>query len=135
MFKEYIEMICDDLQIDIPKVSYDSSKFLTDTMLALCDGGTIYIKPIDKPNPDYMFAIAHELRHLWQLKTDKDFYFEDYKEAGTVTVEDYNKQAAEVDANAYGMVVMADVFGLQPLFNGMSNEIVELIKSRAEEIN
>lgn len=66
MIQEYIADICKLLRIKEPSISYDTSNFTTDTMMAQCDsrGTTIYLNKIEKPNPDYMFAIAHELRHV-----------------------------------------------------------------------
>lgn len=130
MIKEYIEDICEELNISVPEVSFDTSNFRTKTMMAYCDGKTIFIKPSDKPNPDQLFAIAHELRHLWQLQEDEDYYFHSYKTADEIDNESYNLQIAEVDANAFASVIMNDWFGLQPLYNGLSNKVVSAIKDR-----
>lgn len=131
---DFIAEICEELEIEIPEISHDTSKFKSKTMMAMCDGNTIYFKKTDKPNPDVLFSIAHELRHLWQIKTDEKYYFENYKEVGTISTEDYNKQIAEVDANAYAGVVMIDCFNLQPLFQGMAEDVVKLIRKRMKEI-
>lgn len=83
MIDKYISHICDILGIVPPEVSFDTSNFSTDTMLAQCslDGSTIHLKKIDKPNIDYLFAIAHELRHVWKIRTDVDHWLSDYKPA------------------------------------------------------
>lgn len=77
MIKEYISDICNILNISIPSVSYDTSNFPTNTMMAQCssDGSTIYLKKYNKPNPDQLFSIAHELRHIWQIQNDEQLYF------------------------------------------------------------
>lgn len=66
MINDYINDICDILDISIPSISFDTSNFPTDTMIAQCspNGSTIYLKKYEKPNPDQFFAIAHELRHI-----------------------------------------------------------------------
>lgn len=65
MIKEYITDICVLLNIDVPKISYATSLSPTNSTMAICDNeNTIYLRNINKPNPDYMFSIAHELRHL-----------------------------------------------------------------------
>lgn len=128
MIKEYIEDVCEELNILVPEVYYNTSNFRTQTMMAYCDGKTIFIKPSDKPNPDQLFAIAHELRHLWQMQEDEDYYFHNYKSVNETDNETYNLQIAEVDANAFASVIMIDWFGLQPLYHGMSDKVVAAIK-------
>ena len=134
MIDKFIKAICEELNIPIPKVSNDTSAFLTPTMLALFHNGTIYIKKSDKPNPDILFAIAHELRHAWQLQTDEELYFSNYKSANELSVVEYNLQPAEVDANAYASVIMSDYFGLKPLFNGLPEEVTTAIRKRILEV-
>lgn len=135
MIEEYIEDICFDLEIDMPKVSYDNSMFLTDTMMAMCDEDTIYIQKMNKPTPDLMFAIAHELRHIWQQKTDKAYFFDDYKSMAEMeNIEAYNMQIAEIDANAYAGIVMVDFFHLKPQYKGLGHRVVKEIEKRIEQI-
>lgn len=46
MIYDFINDICDILNIPTPFISFDTSNFSTDTMIAQCspDGSTIYIK-------------------------------------------------------------------------------------------
>lgn len=114
MIKEYIKDVCNLLKIEKPTISYDTSHFTTATMMAQCcsDGTTIYLCNPIKITPDYAFAIAHELRHVWQIRTNKDFYFSSYKTVDLCgSYDEYNCQIAEVDANAFATIVMADYFG------------------------
>lgn len=129
MINQYIKDICEELNISVPKISFDISLFSTPTMMALYDGNTIYIKPYDKPNPDQLFSIAHELRHAWQLQTDEDYYFRNYKSVKELDIETYNLQLAEIDANAFASIIMIDWFGLQPLYQGMSDKVISKIKT------
>lgn len=136
MIQEFIVDICDILNIQIPSVSYDTTHFSTDTMMAQCDssGTTIFIRKADKPNPEQLFSIAHELRHIWQIKNHHDLYFSNYKTVETIGTEKYNLQLAEVDANAFASIVMVDFFHLQPQYNGLSDSVVSAIKKHIDEI-
>lgn len=136
MINKYISDICDILEIAIPKISYDTSNFKTLTTMAQCksDGSTIYIRKLDKPNPDYMFSIAHELRHVWQIQTDYDLYLSDYKPVDILGIEKYNNQLAEIDAHAFASIVMMDFFNLAPLYNGLSEFTISLIEDRIDYI-
>lgn len=134
--QEYILEICHFLEIDTPKISYDTTHFSNATMVAQCNskGTTIYIKkPGNTPTPDLFFAIAHELRHIWQIRTDYPAYFSDYRTAGEVSTEEYNLQVAEVDANAFAIIVMADFFGLRPQL-GLSTAVMAAINARITQI-
>ena len=136
--KEYITDICELLNIPIPSISYDTSHFTTQTTMAQCEltSNTIYLSKIDTPNPDYLFSIAHELRHLWQYKENKQFYFSDYKTSDKCSsIEDYNLQIAEVDANAFATIIMSNWFHLQPQWGrGLSTEVINAINNRINTI-
>lgn len=117
MIKEFITDVCELLEIDVPTISYNTTHFATKTTLAQCEPetNTIYLNKVDKPNPDYVFSIAHELRHIYQYQTDEEFYLSGYKPSNKCSsVEEYNLQIAEVDANAFAAIVMADFFSLKP---------------------
>lgn len=131
---KFIKEICKDLDIPIPSISFDTSGFTSDTMISQCSSAKniIYIIRFERLNLDILFAIAHELRHLWQVRTDEKFYVTHY--TTSIPTEDYNKQIAEIDANAYAGLVMINLFGVKPLFNGLSNDIVKMIYNRMEEI-
>ena len=136
MIKEFVEEVCSILNMKLPNVSYDTSCFLTDTTIAQCDisSNTIYLKETESSNPDYLFAIAHELRHLWQAATDRETYFSDYQTADILGKERYNSQAAEVDANAFAGLIMIQFFHLQPLWQGLSDNNIRKINSRMNDI-
>ncbi len=137
MIQKFITDICDLLNITEPSISFDTSNFSTDTMMAQCSpsGNTIYLKKYDKPNPEQLFSIAHELRHIWQIQNDEQFYFSTYKPVDLCdTVESYNLQIAEIDANAFAGIVMVNFFHMQPLFKGLSDSVKNVIHERMEEI-
>ena len=133
MIEEFITDICELLDISIPSISYDTSHFPTETTMAQCEpiNSVIYLNKIDKPNPDYLFAIAHELRHIFQYQNDEQFYLSNYKTSDNCSsVEEYNLQIAEVDANAFAGLVMINFFGLKPLFEGLSDSVKAKIFDR-----
>lgn len=137
MIEEFVTDICDTLNITKPFVSFDTSNFPTDTMMAQCDpsGKVIYVKKYDKPNPDQLFSIAHELRHIWQLQNNERLYFSSYKPMNLCdSIEEYNLQIAEIDANAFAGIIMIEFFHLQPLFEGLSNSVKLKIRERMKEI-
>lgn len=131
--EEFITMICEELNINIPKVSYDTSVFATNTTLAMIDvkNHILYLSNVE--SLDKYFAIAHELRHAWQFKYHKN-WFKDYKQSNQLSITNYNKQIVEIDANAYAMLIMEDIFNISPIFNGFPRHIIELIENRADEI-
>ena len=133
MIKEFITDVCELLEIEIPKISYDTSHFPTKTTLAQCEptANIIYLTKVDKPNPDYVFSIAHELRHIYQYQTDEKFYLSKYKPSNKCSsVEEYNLQIAEVDANAFAAIIMTDFFSMKPQWNGLSGKVVDPIEKR-----
>lgn len=133
MIKEFITDVCELLEIKVPKISYDTIHFVTKTTLAQCEPvtNTIYLNKVDKLNPDYVFSIAHELRHIYQYQTDKEFYLSGYKPSNKCSsVEEYNLQIAEVDANAFASIVMTDFFSIKPQWNGLSNKVINEINKR-----
>ncbi len=133
MIKEFITDVCELLEIKVPKISYDTIHFVTKTTLAQCEPvtNTIYLNKVDKLNPDYVFSIAHELRHIYQYQTDKEFYLSGYKPSNKCSsVEEYNLQIAEVDANAFASIVMTDFFSIKPQWNGLSNKAINEINKR-----
>lgn len=133
-FKEYIADVCKLLGIEMPGISYSTAGFATKTTLAQCDLLTrvIYLdKKADKQNPDCLFCIAHELRHIYQYQTDKQYYFSNYRQSDKcLSVEEYNLQIAEVDANAFASIIMTDFFSIKPLWNGLSDKVIRAIHER-----
>ena len=135
MIHDFINDICNILNISVPRISFDTSNFQSETMMAQIDseGTTIYLRQADKPNPDQFFSIAHELRHRWQIQTDKEWFFSDYKPRELCsTTEEYNLQFAEIDAHAFAGIIMEEFFHLKPLFQGLSNNVKAKIYSRME---
>lgn len=140
MIEEYITKICKILKIQKPIILYDTSAFISDSIYAQCicepDKQTICLKRMETPNPDYLFAIAHELRHIYQYVYDKQFFLSDYKERNKCSsVEEYNLQIAEVDANAFVAIIMLKNFGLRPQWEGYTDKVIQEINKRINTIS
>ena len=133
MIEEFITDICELLEIPVPSISYDTSHFPTETTMAQCEltSNTIHLNKLDKPNPDYLFAITPELRHIFQYRDNEQFYLSNYKTSDNCSsVEEYNLQIAEVDANAFASIIMVEYFHMQPQWNGLSDKVIHAINDR-----
>ena len=133
----FIDIICNNLKIKKPRIQIKHDAFVSGTVLAVYDYKNKKIVISDPKSyenkADLLFAIAHELRHKYQIDHDM-FDFENYKTSKELTTEEYNLQKEDIDAKAYACVVMMDMFGIKPLFNGLDDEVINKIWERAEEI-
>lgn len=136
MINKYINQVCDILNIEPPVVSFDKSHFKTSTTLAQCssDGATIFLNHPDNIDLDTFFAISHELRHVWQIRTDYARYFGSYATPESIAQKSYNMQPAEIDANAFSVCIMSTLFGVAPDFKSLPDDVRACIFKRAEEI-
>lgn len=131
-----IKNICSFLEIPKPKIIYDTSTFKSNTMMAQIniDQQLIYIKK-SEINIDHVFAILHELRHLWQAINDYELYLSNYKTVDFFdNIEEYNLQPAEIDANAFAGLTIMNLFHLKPLFIGFPDKVKSKIYDRIETI-
>ena len=131
--RRYIKHISKILNISQPKPRIVDN-LDTETKMAAIDPekNVVYIK---KGLMDYdkLFAIAHELRHLWQYKNEPEM-FNEYANSENLSADNYNLQIAEIDANAFGKIVMLEMFGVKPLFDGLSDEVKQKIDEREQII-
>lgn len=137
LLKKYINAVCEILNIEAPSVSYDAEDFHVPSMFASCDseGTTIYLRRDASFNMDLCLAVAHELRHAWQIRSDKSFWLSSYKPREKCSsLEEYNLQPAELDANAFSCVVLNTLFGVNPLFQGLPESVRDEIYKRAKQI-
>jgi Zn-dependent peptidase ImmA (M78 family) len=134
MIQKFAAYIADVLGIEKPRIVLQAeANFPTKTMMARYEPqeNTVYLKE-SLQMPDLCFAVAHELRHIWQRETDKEKYLGDYRIRAKCDVKTYNLQLAELDANAFAACAMMETFGARPLFTGMEEEIVaEIFKYAA----
>ena len=135
MIRKVTEKVCSLLRLDMPKIDNDESHFTSETMIAqvTSDGKHIHIRK-GASEPDVIFAIAHELRHIWQIENDEEFYFGDYHDVSEIGVNAYNRQAAEIDANAFATLTLVIMMDLQPLLGNLPDEIKGMIWKRTQEI-
>lgn len=132
-FSEFIEIVCSNLKITKPIVE-EVLFLLTPTQLAeYVPADNVLKYRMGKMSLDIMFAIAHELRHKWQAENCPEI-FQNYINSTDTDIEQYNLQSAEIDANAYAMVIMESGFGITPQFKGLSEKIKKKISLRANEI-
>lgn len=82
---------------------------------------------------DVLFAICHEMRHVYQAQYDTNI-FANYIEIGALNTEEYNLQEAEIDANAYAAMVMKREFGVSPQFKGYSERVKKAIWDREVQL-
>ncbi len=136
--RQIVWNICQLLEVEMAIISYDTSNFPPDTTYALCvpEENTIYIneKEAELKSYDYFLSLTHEMRRLWQWKTDKQLYYADYRTAEEVDMEEYNRQPAEVDANAFASIFTGLVMGTEPKYEDLSEQNRELIEQRIWEI-
>lgn len=132
---KFITIICGKfLNIPVPEIVI-TDKMLSGTNLAYADiaNHKIFVKDRIENKLDAFFAIAHELRHIWQSVADPEL-LTNHESAEEIGIEAYNLQPAEIDANAFGMFCMITGFDRQPLFQGMTENVRNKIFERFEEI-
>ena len=130
---EFAGQICDQLNVPLPRIIRTTRGLATKSTLAALspDGRELVLRP-GVTGPDLFFSVSHELRHLWQMKYQPTM-FTAYKPSDQMDLIQYNLQPAEIDANAYGALVMRD-FGIVPLFLGLPEEVKAKIFEREEDI-
>lgn len=135
--KEFAKEICELLEIEIPTIIYDDSVFLTNTQLGGIDLNTniLYLRNNYKTKFDELFAIAYELRHMYQNKSIlwRNSLYSRRKNNESST-EYYNNQESELDANAFAAYVMMDRFKIKPLFTGLDKITKRKIFKRVDDI-
>lgn len=131
----YVGTVCRILGITPPKIRYRLPPGMSPTTLAAAssDGEEICVKN-QAPSADLYFSIAHELRHIWQIRTDPDKYMSNYKTRADLDVDAYNLQPAEIDANAFAEIISVNLLMVRPLFIGLSDRVKQKITRRAREI-
>lgn len=130
---QFVKFVCKDLKIKSPKVEF--GRLQTNTMLASYNykKDVITIKKEYQDKRDLYFAIAHELRHKYQI--DRKIYdFNNYKLSDNIDLKNYNLQPQEIDANAYAALFMMSLFGTKPLFNGLDEDVKKAINKRIDEL-
>ena len=135
----YTKFICEFLEISIPKILFKNKKtqhkFLSNTMMAILypEENTIYINHTIS-TLDIFFVIAHELRHLYQYIYHPEWLI-NYQTIDQIkSIEEYNLQLVEIDANAFAKMIMINEFNITPLFESLSDKVKLRIHERMEII-
>ena len=127
---DYVCILCNDLSVEKPKIRF-VPRLTSRTQLAELkwnNGNPVISVRNSLSDADIAFSIAHELRHLYQIKNKG--ISDGYAKPNSVDVSTYNDQEEELDANAYAAYTMISMFGIKPTFNGLSKETVEKIYDR-----
>ena len=133
--KKYVVFLCNTLNIPHPKLTTDDTLFEGKTLLAMTcvEDNEIAIRSHYATETDLYFALAHELRHLWQYKHGRLTDRLRDKPTSENGIREYNLRWEELDANAFAVVCMEDLFRVRPLFNGLDEDIKAKIYKMAKE--
>ena len=130
---KFAREICDILDISVPAVKFVSAdRMHTGTQIAALTPDAILIRDDIAVSPELFFALAHELRHAYQIAHDESL--EEYRTSDQIGAERYNLQPLEVDANAFGALVMSDYFGIVPQFHNMPDTVRKAINDRMKQL-
>ncbi len=115
--KQYVKDVCEVLCVDAPIVLYEGDDMQKNSSAqTVFANGTYTLNIVDGSiNPsDTYFVVARELRHMWQMITDRKKYFSDYLVAPNISEEDQNAQISEIDCTAFAIYIMRRFFSLTP---------------------
>ena len=104
----------------------------TSTQIAALTPDAVLIRNDMTISPELFFAIAHELRHSYQIANGADL--KEYQTSDIIGDEKYNFQPMKVDANAFAALIMSDFFGIVPRFQNLPESVRNAISSRMEQI-
>ena len=126
-YKEWASHLSDKLGVKCPRMRHTNDKcskyFPKENIIYVAD----YENELDT-----LLAIAHEVRHVWQVEKGIDLSQSIIQ--GSVDTDTYNHQPHEIDANAFGKLAMESEFGVSPRWDGYSDEVVHLINRQARKI-
>ena len=130
---KFAREICDILEISVPDIKFVSAdRMHTGTQIAALTPNAVLIRDDIAVSPELFFALAHELRHARQIAHGKSL--EEYRTSDRISIEQYNLQPLEVDANAFGALIMSDFFGIVPQFRNMPDTVRKAIKDRMKQL-
>lgn len=130
---KFAREICDILEISVPDIKFVSAdRMHTGTQIAALTPNAVLIRDDIAVSPELFFALAHELRHAHQIAHGKSL--EEYRTSDRISIEQYNLQPLEADANAFGALVMSEFFGIVPQFHNMPDAVRKAIKDRMKQI-
>ena len=131
--EQFAEQVAAILGIPCPTIK-NVTQLSTPTQIAAIDpDGMILTLRSNAEMYDKAFAIAHELRHLWQQRTGL-FDLTAHSAAGSISTVAYNMQPEEIDANAFAALIMESSFGVRPMFSAFPSELICKIESQKDVI-
>ena len=130
---KFAREICDILDISVPDINFVSAdRMRTGTQIAALTPDAVLIRDDIAVSPELFFALAHELRHAYQIANGESL--EEYRTSDRISADRYNLQPLEVDANAFGALVMSEFFGIVPQFHNMPDTVRRAIKDRMKQL-
>lgn len=130
---KFAREICDILDISVPDINFVSAdRMRTGTQIAALTPDAVLIRDDIAVSPELFFALVHELRHAYQIANSESL--EEYRTSDRFSADRYNLQPLEVDANAFGALVMADYFGIVPQFQNMPDAVRKAINDRMKQL-
>lgn len=133
IYIKFSREICDILDIPVPVIkSVSADRMHTVTQIAALTPDSVLIRNDIEISEELFFALAHELRHAYQIASGESL--EEYRTSDRISIEQYNLQPLEVDANAFGALIMSDFFGIVPQFRNMPDTVRKAIKDRMKQL-
>lgn len=130
---KFAREICDILEISVPDIKFASAdRMHTGTQIAALTPDAVLIRNDIEISAELFFALAHELRHAYQIASGESL--EEYRTSDRISIEQYNLQPLEADANAFGALIMSDFFGIVPQFRNMPDTVRKAIKDRMKQL-
>lgn len=135
-----VDYVCELLDVERPKIVYvDDMELNACLKITNKDGiefvNCLMIKTEQANKVNLAFAIAHELRHVYQHK-NKLLNNETFLSVGETDFDNYNLQETELDANAFATAFMIAEFSVMIDFTttDYTDEIINKINKRAQTL-
>jgi hypothetical protein len=94
---KFAQEICDILDISVPAIKFVSAdRMRTSTQIAALTPDAILIRNDMTVSPELFFAIAHELRHSYQIANGADL--KEYQTSDKISNDTSKRQYRKVDA-------------------------------------
>lgn len=125
--KDFIDLVCDIL--DLKNIKVREYKNLELNALFVPDKRLVKIKKgLDFKM--WCLCVAHELRHVYQYDNNE---LNDYVVRDKLSLPEYNKQQAEIDAHAFSILMCEYAFNMTPILP-FDPELMKLINKRKSQI-
>lgn len=133
LIEKFLHLNAVKIIVSIPQISHQGPN-----TLAGCapESGAVYFPSSRLASlPDAVFALAHEMRHMWQYQKAYPKYrleMMNYRTADLCkTTDEYNLQWPELDANAFAAYWCRSRMGITPSFGSLSEDTRKRIYDNA----